>query len=105
MTRYSAEVTELFEKQNLYPVYQINSSDPEEFIPYDVIAPHEAQALRNHAQTLHRLAERGGLDWGEILAILTGRSRSTAFEVERNKAKTAVLNIIEDRKAVQDDTH
>lgn len=103
MTRYSAQVTELFEKQNLYPVYQISSSDPEEFIPYDIIAPHEAQALRNHGQTLQQLAERGGLDWGEIWAILTGNKWSKAFEAERSKMKAAVLNLIAERRAVQDE--
>jgi hypothetical protein len=30
-------------------------------IPWEMIAPHEAQALLNHDQTLHCLAERCGL--------------------------------------------
>jgi hypothetical protein len=28
-------------------------------VPWDFLAPHEAQAQRNHSQTLKRLAERG----------------------------------------------
>ena len=44
---------------------------PKEYIPWDAIAPHEAQALRNHHQTLERLAERGGLSWVETYAVLT----------------------------------
>ncbi len=32
-----------------------------DYIPYDVIKPHERQALLNHGQTLDQLAERGGL--------------------------------------------
>lgn len=42
-------------------------------IPYAMIAPHEAQAQRNHGQTLDRLAERGGLSAAEAIAIIQGR--------------------------------
>lgn len=37
----------------------------------------EDQAQRNHHQTLKRLAERGGLDWGEAAAIIEGRGWSS----------------------------
>jgi len=43
-------------------------------IPWAMIAPHEAQAQKNHAQSLERLAERGGLTTYEALAVLEGRS-------------------------------
>jgi len=40
-------------------------------IPWELIAPHEAQAQRNHGgQTLQRLAERGGLCPLEAVAVL-----------------------------------
>ena len=40
-------------------------------IPWELIAPHEAQAQRNHGgQTLQRLAERGGLDAMEAVAVI-----------------------------------
>ena len=42
-------------------------------IPWSVIASHEAQAQRNHDQTLQRLAERGGLSPCELVAVLTDR--------------------------------
>ena len=43
-------------------------------IPWSVIAPHEAQALRNQGgQTLERLQERGGLSPEEALAVLEDR--------------------------------
>lgn len=42
-------------------------------IPWAMIAPHEAQALANHYQTLKRLAERGGLSSSEAVAVLEGR--------------------------------
>ena len=42
-------------------------------IPWEVIEIHEHQALINHGQTLQRLAERGGLSWGEASAVLDDR--------------------------------
>ena len=40
-------------------------------IPWEMIAPHQSRALKNHGQTLNRLAERGGLEPSEAIAILT----------------------------------
>lgn len=42
-------------------------------IPWGFIAPHEAQAQRNHGQTLERLAQRGGLAAPEAIDIIEGR--------------------------------
>lgn len=42
-------------------------------IPLAMIAPHEAQAQRNHYQSLRRLAERGGLAPCEAVAVLEDR--------------------------------
>ena len=42
-------------------------------VPWEFVAPHEPQALRNHGQTLARLAERGGLSPAELLAVIEGR--------------------------------
>ena len=42
-------------------------------IPWEVIAPHDTQAQRNHGQTLERLAERGGLSAYEAVCVLTDR--------------------------------
>jgi hypothetical protein len=39
--------------------------------------PHRRQALANHDQTLERLAERGGLDPGEMVAVVEERPWST----------------------------
>lgn len=41
-------------------------------IPFAMIERHEAQALRNHGQTLERLAQRGGLAASEAVAIMKG---------------------------------
>ena len=41
-------------------------------IPWAFISPHEAQARRNHGQTLERLAQRGGLGASEVIDIVKG---------------------------------
>ena len=51
--------------------FPIMKNKGKEYIPYDVIKLHEDQALKNHGQTLDRLAERGGLSWSEAYAVLT----------------------------------
>ncbi len=43
-------------------------------VPFALVAGCEAQAQRNHGQTLQRLAERGGLSLTELCAVLDGRS-------------------------------
>lgn len=51
--------------------YPVIGTKPQEYIPYEVLIPHEERAMKNHGgQTLQRLAERGGLSWYEILCIL-----------------------------------
>jgi len=42
-------------------------------LPWDIIAPHEKQAQKNHGQSLYRLAERDGLGPDEAVAILEDR--------------------------------
>jgi hypothetical protein len=41
-------------------------------VPWRLLAPHEAQALYNHGQTLQRLSERGGLGPAEMRAVVEG---------------------------------
>ena len=43
-------------------------------VPWSFIEPHEAQALRNHHQSLQQLARRGGLDISEMAAVISGRT-------------------------------
>ncbi len=51
-------------------------------IAWGLIEPHEAQAKRNHGQSLKRLSERGGLVPSEAVAVLENRpyQRMTDFE-------------------------
>ena len=67
--KYSPE--ELEERSSMKE-FPIMTNKGKEYIPYNVIKPHEEQALKNHCdQTLDRLAERGGLSWAEAYAVLT----------------------------------
>lgn len=63
-------------------------------VPWELLAPHEAQAQSNHSQDLARLAERGGLAPCEMVAVLLDRSH------QRMAAPTAIaelLRLIEER--------
>lgn len=41
-------------------------------VPWEVMAPHEAMAQKNHSQTLARLAQRGGLSPSEAWCVVKG---------------------------------
>lgn len=49
-------------------------------VPWDFLAPHEAQAKRNHSQSLEELARRGGLGPDEMLDIVCGHKWSTCHD-------------------------
>ncbi len=79
-----------------FPI-MISNQKGKEHIPYDIIKPHEEQALRNHYQTLDRLAERGGLSWAEVYAVLTdskfpSREEYISEEFYEEKVKEIVSN-------------
>ena len=43
------------------------------YVPWNLVAAHEDQAITNHGQTVQRLAERGGMSPLELVAVLTDR--------------------------------
>lgn len=56
------------------------------FVPWDWLAPHEAQVRRNHSnQTLTELAQRGGLGPNEIRAAFHGERYSVELYGERSE--------------------
>ena len=69
-----------------FPILKSNG----ETIPWESIAPHEEQALRNHGQSLEKLASRGGLSWCEALAVLCD-SKFIAMPEEEAKEKVLAL--------------
>lgn len=59
----------------LFPVldarsYRTRWPDCPAGIPWEVVEPHRARALRNHYQSLERLAARGGLSPQELACVL-----------------------------------
>lgn len=44
--------------------------------PWELMIAHEKQALKNHSQTIQRLAERGGLSPCEAVAVIEDRPYS-----------------------------
>lgn len=75
-------------KRRMYPII---GTYPKEYIPWDMLTPHEAQALRNHNQTLERLAERGGLAWIEVISILEDKPWSKTPMLPSDEARRIVL--------------
>ncbi len=64
-------------------------------IPWSIIAPCEAQAQRNHSQTLERLAERGGLDPNEAIWVLNGERWKT--EKQQDNGAARLREIVKER--------
>jgi hypothetical protein len=62
-------------------------------VPWALMAEHEAQAKRNHGQTLVRLNERGGLSWCEAAAVLLDRPWR---ELPHEEAKAIVMRCVAD---------
>lgn len=65
-------------------------------VPWSLLAPHEAQARRNHSQSLTRLAERGGLSLCEIIAVLEDRdwhSMDEAAAFARLRERLRIENV------------
>lgn len=63
-----------------FPILGTNES-----IDWNLIAPHEKQAMENHCgQTLGQLARRHGLSWYELLCVLLDKPFT---EVEYDKEK------------------
>lgn len=52
-------------------------------IDYQLVVDHGGQAKENHYQTVDRLAERGGLSWCELHAVLTNRKYT---KIDQNTA-------------------
>lgn len=55
-------------------------------IPSELVRDCEAQAQRNHGQSLERLAQRGGLSPCELYAVMRGQSLMAARNVPKSIA-------------------
>ena len=77
---------------SLFPVLDdYRGSRLKRFVPWSLVAPHEAQAMRNHGgQDLKRLAERGGLAPSELVAVIEDRPFEIMPEVEAERRLLAL---------------
>ncbi len=62
-------------------------------IPWIIVELHDKQVRANHGQSLERIAERGGLGWGEALAVLEDRKYKY---IDEDAARIQVLEIVAD---------
>lgn len=69
------------------PMFPILNDPIIKCIPWAAIAPHEAQAQRNHSQTLRRLSGRGGLSIHEAYHIMKDQEWPPGFR--RSKVNDA----------------
>ena len=81
-------------------MFPILGSKPKEYIPLEVVKPHEKQALRNHSQTLERLAMRGGLCWLEMLFVLKDERYDYKVKLSEMEAKAIVLQIVDLQRTI-----
>ena len=56
-----------------FPILSDETRPGPRSIPWDYVEPHYQRAIANHDQTLERLAERGGLAYCELAAIVQNR--------------------------------
>jgi hypothetical protein len=63
-------------------------------IPWDLIAPHERQAKKNHSQSLERLNERGGLSIHELYAVLNDLPWRQVSQLPEEVCSQWILNQI-----------
>lgn len=75
-----------WERRKLYESLGIPRS-----VPWSMLAPHEAQAERNHDQSLVTLKRRGGLDVSEMAAVITGRTWRQVREAGMTPEQAAAI--------------
>lgn len=77
-----------------FPILSPGQSDS---ISWSILEPHRRQAALNHGgQTLEALANRGGLSYGELLAVLEDRKYEPMAEIYAQKRLKEVISAIGD---------
>ena len=84
-------------EQNTFPIHPNDRKAlplAPQSIPFWIVEQHEAQAKRNHCQTVQRLKERQGCSWRELLAILTNRRFQDVPVMSNSAAMIEVVSIV-----------
>lgn len=76
--------------------FPILGTRPRVMVPWSFVEQGRKQAMINHDQTLERLADRGGLAWGELFMSLAGErySRLGGYP-DQEKARVLILQLLE----------
>lgn len=74
-----------------FPILETNES-----IDWNLIAPHEKQAMENHwGQTLEQLARRHGLSWYELLCVLLDKPfTEVKYDKEKNYKELCQMALV-----------
>ncbi len=64
-------------------------------VPFWIVEKHQAQAFRNHGQSVRRLKERQGCSWHELLAILTDRREEDLPKMSVSAAMIEVVALVQ----------
>ena len=74
-----------------FPILGTNES-----IDWNLIAPHEKQAMENHCgQTLEQLARRHGLSWYELLCVLLDKPfTEVKYDKEKNYKELCQMALV-----------
>lgn len=67
----------------------------DETIPWQVMGNHRGRAIKNHYQSIERLAERGGLTWYETYCVLNETKFIPQTNMDEYLIKQRVLEIVE----------
>lgn len=79
-----------------FPVLRSYSYTGEkEYVPWEILEPHEKQAYVNHRQSLEQLAIRGGLNWREIYAVIMDKEFDYGSKYVTDYYRRAVLDAVE----------
>jgi hypothetical protein len=72
--------------------FAIHPSDQKKLasVPWDFIAPHFRRAESNHAQSLERLNERGGLGLEELWCVLNDKGLRYCRSITNDQALTEI---------------
>lgn len=76
--------------------FPIHPGDTRDMIPLRAVLRHQAQAVTNHGQPVHSLAERGGLTWQELAAVLEDRPFR---QMDPDVARLACLGVVASEEA------
>lgn len=80
-------MTESLKRFPIIRTWHSEGAPQPEWIPWELIGPHEAQARKNHGQTLEQLAKRGGLDVCEAVAVIEDVDFRTRWSGSRDNGR------------------